>query len=165
MNLFEIDAEIRSVFDNVSIDEETGEIIGEIDFAKLEELNVEKTKKIEGMALFAKELDAEIKALKLEKQSILNRIELKESRLESLKNYLTTVLISSGENRFETAKTVLSFRKSVAVKITNEEALPKSVLVKKVSFSPDKVLIKKLISSGKKVRGAELEMRNSIQIK
>lgn len=165
MNLFEIDAEIRSVLDNVSIDEETGEIIGEIDFARLEELNIEKTRKIEGLALFSKELDAEIKALKLEKQSIQKRIDSKESRLESLKDYLTTVLISSGENRFETAKTVLSFRKSVAVKITNEEALPKSVLVKKVSFSPDKVLIKQLISSGKKVRGAELEMRNSIQIK
>lgn len=56
MTLYEIDSAIMDC-----VDEETGEII---DLEKLEALNIERDKKVEGIALAVKNYAAEAKAIK-----------------------------------------------------------------------------------------------------
>lgn len=58
MTLYEIDSAIMDC-----VDEETGEII---DLEKLEALNIERDKKVEGIALAVKNYAAEAKAIKEE---------------------------------------------------------------------------------------------------
>lgn len=164
MTLYEINNDIRSILESVTVDEETGELIGEIDFNKINALNVERTAKIENLALFAKELMVEIDAIKAEKERLIERAKVKTNKLESIKNYLSFILTDNGETRFETPRTLLSFRKSEIVEI-DDSKLPKKYMKKKIEISPDKVGIKKLLKSGVLVKGANLVEKQNLQIK
>ena len=164
MTLFEINNEIRSILDFVAVDEETGELIGSIDFARINELNLERTTKIENLALFAKELMVEIDAIKEEANTLKERAKVKENKLEDIKSYLSFILRDNCETRFETPRTLLSFRKSEVVEI-DESKLPKKYMKKKIELSPDKVGIRKLLKSGVLVRGASLVEKQNLQIK
>ena len=62
MTLYEIDSAIMDC-----VDEETGEII---DLEKLEALNIERDKKVEGIALAVKNYAAEAKAIKEEEEKL-----------------------------------------------------------------------------------------------
>lgn len=164
MTLYEINNEIRSILDFVAVDEETGELIGSIDFARINELNLERTTKIENLALFAKELMVEIDAIKAEAKMLKKRAEVKANKLEDIKSYLSFILTDNGETRFETPRTALSFRKSEIVEI-DESKLPKKYMQKKIEITPDKVGIRKLLKSGVLVRGASLVEKQNLQIK
>lgn len=164
MTLFEINNEIRSILDFVAVDEETGELIGSIDFARINELNLERTTKIENLALFAKELMVEIDAIKAEAKTLKERAEVKANKLEDIKSYLSFILTDNGETKFETPRTALSFRKSEIVEI-DESKLPKKYMKKKIEITPDKVGIRKLLKSGVLVRGASLVEKKNLQIK
>lgn len=164
MTLYEINNEIRSILDFVAVDEETGELIGDIDFDMINELNLERTTKIENLALFAKELMVEIDAIKEEKEMLIKRAKVKERKVESIKNYLSFILTDSGQTRFETPRTLLTFKKSEVVEV-DESKLPKKYMRKKIEISPDKLGIRKLLKSGVLVRGATLVEKQNLQIK
>lgn len=162
MKLYEINEELRSLMEMVSVDEETGEVLGDIDFDRINDLVLERDEKIENIALFIKELRAEIEAMKTEVKKFNERIGVKTNKIKSLSNYLDFILTGMHSTRFETSRVVVSYRKSEAVEV-EENRLPKKYM--KVELSPDKTMIKNLIKSGQTVRGAHLIERRNIQIK
>lgn len=154
MTLYEIDSEIMNC-----IDFETGEII---DPERLEALQMERGRKIENVALWVKNLKADLEAFKAEKEAFAEREKQAKAKIESLSKWLTGAL--NGE-KFSTSKVVVSFRNSEAVEITNEALIPRKFIRKKIETAPDKAAIKDAIKSGLKVRGAELVKNQNIQIK
>lgn len=162
MKLYEINEELRSLMEMVSVDEETGEVLGDIDFDRIDELVLERDTKIENIALFIKELRAEIEAMKTEVEKFNDRIRVKTNKVTSLSNYLNFILIGMHSTRFETSRVVISYRKSEAVEV-DENKLPKKYM--KAKLSPDKTMIKNLIKSGHNIRGAQLVEKRNIQIK
>ena len=155
MNLYEIDKAISEC-----VDHETGEII---DFERLEELQIERNTKIENVALWIKNLNADLLALKAEKDNFAEREKQTKSKIESLKNWLAGAL---NNNPLTTSKVAVTFRKSEAVEIINEDALPKKYLRKRITIEPNKTAIKDAIKNGNlKVKGAELVIKQNIQIK
>lgn len=74
MTLYEIDSAIMDC-----VDEETGEII---DLEKLEALNIERDKKVEGIALAVKNYAAEAKAIKEEEEKLAKRRRSCENAVE-----------------------------------------------------------------------------------
>lgn len=160
--IFEIDAEILSC-----IDTETGEII---DLKKLEELNIERDKKIENVVLYIKQLQGEAELIKKEEKALEERRKKKEKRAESFANWLTQTLNSTP---FETAKVAVSFRKSTSCEITGcaldvIEALEKNGYDDCVKYgTPElkKDKIKKLLCQGVYIPGAVLVEKQNIQIK
>lgn len=153
MTLYEIDQQIMSC-----VDMDTGEII---DMDKLSELQIERETKLENIALWIKNLKAEEAALKAEKDAFAKRENKAKIARERLSEWLTEAL---NGNKFSTAKVDVSFRKSEAVEV-NEGFVPKKWMVKKISFTPDKIAIKNAIKQGAKIRGCALVERNNIQIK
>ena len=151
MALYEINEEITNC-----IDPETGEV----DAEKLEALEMLRDEKIEGIALWIKDLKAEAEALKAEKQAFEKRQQAAEKKAESLKNYLTGYL--NGE-KFKTVKCTVSFRKTQSVNIINVMDVPPMYV--NVEIKPDKNAIKAALKDGKKVSGAELVESTSCQIK
>lgn len=151
--LYEIDQGILNC-----LDMETGEVI---DPDKLSELQMERDTKIENVALWIKNLNADIAAYKAEKDSFAEKEKQAKTKLEGLKNWLTFAL---NGNKFNTAKVSVSYRKSEAVEV-DEEAVPKKWMVKKVTFAPDKTAIKNAIKQGQKIKGCTLVEKNNIQIK
>ena len=106
MKLYEID---NAIYECVN---EDGEVI---DQEKLEELQIERDKKIECIACWIKDLAAEANAIKEEKLKLEARQRVAENKVKSLKSYLAYALQGAS---FRTAKVSISFRKTETVEVT-----------------------------------------------
>lgn len=152
MTLYEIDTKISEC-----IDCETGEVI---DFDRLSGLAMERENKLEGVALWVKNLEATAKAIKAERDALKSREEQAERKALALREWLSRAL--EGE-KMETARVKVSYRKSTAVEV--DDRLPKKWCSKKIVYTPDKVAIKTAIQNGKRITGAKIVERQNIQIK
>ena len=157
MKLYEID---NAIYECVN---EDGEVI---DPEKLEELQMERDKKIEGIACWIKELVAEANAIKEEKLKLEARQRVAENKVKSLKSYLAYALKGAS---FRTAKVSVSFRKTETVEVTpdgleNLKAM-RDDLLKYKEPEPDKTAIKQALKSGLSVRGVQLVQNTSTIIK
>lgn len=152
MTLYEIDTKISEC-----IDCETGEIV---DFDRLSGLAMERENKLEGVALWIKNLEATAKAIKAERDVLKVREEQAERKALALREWLSRAL--DGE-KMETPKVKISYRKSTAVEV--DDRLPKKWCSKKIVYTPDKVAIKTAIQNGKRITGAKIVERQNIQIK
>ena len=152
-SLYEIDVQIMEC-----VDFETGEII---DVEKLEQLQMEFNNKVEGIALWIKNLVAEAKMVKEEKDSLAARQKACENKAESLKRYLEQAL---GGEKFKTSKVSISYRKSESVQVDDMDKLDDDYL-KYAAPAVDKTKIKQALKQGIKLEGVQLVENNNIQIK
>lgn len=157
MNLYEIKQELEKAIEEC-VDMETGEIINP---ARLDELNMVLTDKRENVALYIKNLSAEAKAIDEEAKNLTNRKRVLNNKVEGLKKYLADNLEG---HKFETAKVVVSFRKSEQLEINSTEHIPAEYLI---SQEPkiDKVALKKSIKQGAVINGVQIITKQNIQIK
>lgn len=161
MTLYEIDKQISEFPFDV---DDNGEILNIEDF---EALQMARDAKIEGVALYIKELIAERDAIKAERDNLNERMKSKERKADSLKRYLAQSL--AGE-KFESPKVKVSYRKSQQVVLAGEfddwakDNAPDLLSVSTV-YKPDKAAIKEAIKSGRHIEGAALIDNVSMQIK
>lgn len=155
--LFEIDKAIMDF--EFDIDEETGEILNASD---LDDLKMAREQKIENIGLYYKNLVAEAEMVKAEAKNMADRQKRLERKAESLKNYLAYAL--QGE-KFSTPKIAVSYRKSESVSIPDETLIDDKYCNVSIVKKPDKKVIKDALKSGKKVKGAELIVKNNISVK
>lgn len=157
MNLYEIKQDFEKAIEEC-VDMETGEIINP---TRLDELNMVLTDKRENVALYIKNLSAEAKAIDEEAKNLTNRKRVLNNKVEGLKKYLADNLEG---HKFETAKVVVSFRKSEQLEINSIEHIPTEYLI---SQEPkiDKVALKKSIKQGVVINGVQIITKQNIQIK
>lgn len=168
-SLYELNKSINELlevgFNEQCIDFETGEILFDKAAQFLDELQLERKDKLESIALFIKNLEAEAAAIKQEEENLAARRRAKEKKADNLTEYLKQSMQLFGETKFETSKVAMSFRTSRVVKIENEDLLDKKYLREKTEYSPDKKTIKEAIISGIEVAGATLEEKQNLIIK
>lgn len=157
MTLFDINKAILDF--QYEIDEETGEILNA---EELDQLQMAREDKIEGVGLWIKNLTAEAEAVKKEKDAMADRQRRLEKKVESLKRYLEYAL--QGE-KFSTPRISMSFRKSESVFIPDEAQLDDRFVNVTMVKKPDKKLIKDSLKAGLEVPGAELVTKQNLQIK
>ena len=152
--LYEIEEDILSC-----VDMETGEIIDE---SRLDALEMEREKKIESVILWRKDILAEMEAVKAEAKKLSDRGKSLEKKAEQLKGWAEHAL---GGEKFKTERCSVSYRKSSGVVIDDIHLLPVDVWkdLQESWISKDK--IKQFIESGKEIKGAHIEERQSIIIK
>ena len=161
--LYEIDNQILDC-----IDLETGEII---DAEKLNALQLERDKKIEGVALWVKNLEADVVAYNAEKNSFSEKEKAAKTKVESLKKWLSFAL--DGQKFTATDKRVtISFRKSEAVEFDDEKAFvewarttDRDDLLTYKEPTANKTAIKAAIKAGQAIDGAVIVEKQNIQIK
>lgn len=156
MTLYELD---KAIADFELIVNEDGEVLN-ID--ELDELQMARNDKIEGISLWVKNLEAEKEAVKHEKDNFADREKRLGKKIDSLKGYLTYAL--QGE-KFSTPKVAVSFRKSESVLIKDEYLVPDEYCEFTVMRKPNKKNIKDALKKGKKLMGVELIEKSNIQIK
>lgn len=110
--LYEIDEEILGC-----VDQETGEII---DPAKLDALEIERDAKLEGIALWVKDLNAEAKAVKEEADKLTARQKAIENKASSLKAYLMTAL--DGQ-KLKTARCNVYYTHNTRLNVSDEASI------------------------------------------
>lgn len=159
--LYEISQEILNcvqVEDGTTVNVETGEVI---DLEKLDALKMQKSEKVRNIALFIKNLKADAKAYKEEKEAFCARQKAAENKAAQLENYLSHVL--DGE-KVKEKEFSISWRKSKAVNILDEKKIPSDYLIQQAP-KIDKAGIRAALKDGGEVPGAELKESVNIQIK
>ncbi len=141
------------------VDLETGELI---DPERLEALAMEREQKIEGVALWIKNLESDALAYKAEKEAFEKREKAALAKVESLKKWLAQVL--EGQ-KFSTTKCAVSFRKSTKLEVLEPDNLPKALMVETTTTKPDANAIKALLKNGMEVPGCRLIENLNTQIK
>lgn len=155
--LYDIDADIENF--EFDIDLETGEILNS---DALDALHIERERKIEGVGLKIKNLEAEKDAVKKEKDTFAEREKRIAKEIDGYKEWLKYAL--QGE-KFSTSRVVMSYRKSESVNITNENAIDDKYCSISVVRKPDKTAIKNALKNGAEIVGAELVEKQNLQIK
>lgn len=162
MQLYKIVKSIQKVFETPTgdvIDSETGEVFNK---KYLDNLRIAKNRKIENIACWIKNLQAEIEAYKKEEENFRIRRKQAENRIENLKWYLTEWI--PGE-KIETPRAKISWRKSEVVNILDENLIPSGYKSQKITEIIDKKEIKRAMRSGVVVAGADIQVKENIQIK
>lgn len=166
MTLYEMDYQIKQFLDNLmdSVDEETGEVI-DIDPSRLEELNRAREKKLENIALYIKNLEADAKAIAEEEKNLKDRRERVEKKAERLRKLLSDSILNAGDDHFETSRCCVTFRSSDTVEIDDLDLIDAAYIKVVTDYKPDKKALKKAIKAGVQIDGCHLENHNNIQIK
>ena len=160
--LYDIDAAILDC-----VDQETGEIL---DPEKLDALQMEREQKLEGVALWIKDLKAEAEAVKAEADKLTARKKAVENKIEGLKQWLLYAL--NGE-KLKTPRCNVYQTHNQKLNVPDEPGL--------ISFlqtleEPEKFLrfkdpelkkddIKKALKEGTIIPGAALEETEGLVIK
>lgn len=161
MKLYEINKAIEDVINNgYSVDEETGEILFTSD--NLEQLEIDRNDKIEGVALSVKNYKALAEDIKREEANLKARRESALKKAEWLENFLSTTLCGL---KFESPKVAIGYRKSSKVVIADGVSLPEEYIKTTIKIEPDKIAIKNAIKSGAKIPGCSVVELQNIQIK
>lgn len=156
MTLYDIDSAMESC---VIVDEETGEVVG-IDEERLAQLQMERERKMDGVACWIKNLNAEAAAIGEEVRRLTARKRSAENRAESLKRWLSDAL--NGE-KFKTPRCSVSYRASWAVEITDADAVPDVYATYERKLS--KSAIGDALKAGEEVPGAERVQRRSMIVR
>lgn len=163
MTLYEIDAAILAC-----VDQESGEII---DPEALTALQMERERKLEGVALWVKDLRAEAEAIGNEIKSLTARKKAAENRAESLKTWLGGAL--AGEV-FKTPKVRISYTHNSRLNVIDEQSVVNYIQTH--YQDPEEYLrfqlpeirkdaVKAAIKDGAEIPGACLEPTESVVIK
>lgn len=156
-NIYQIRAEIENFC--AEVDEETGEFLNADAW---DELNLAYEEKLENTACYIKNLTADIAAIKAEEANLKSRRQSMEKKVGQLEKLLGDHL---GGQKFESARCVVSFRKSTSVDVADESLLPEYLLTIKTTSAPNKTAITKLLKEGQEVAGCSLVEKLNISIK
>ncbi len=160
MKLFEINAALEELLNQQ--DPETGELTCDLD--QLDALMMERDEKLEGLALYCKNADAEAKAIREEEKALAERRRSLENKAERAKGFLAEQL--AGE-KFSTPKVAVSYRKSEQVEVSTafftDESNERFLRYK--DPEADKTAIKNALKAGETVPGAELVSKTNMILK
>ena len=159
MKLYEIKQELENLISQVDADGE----ITEFTFDQIEKLTLDESEKLDGIACYIKELITDASAIKSEEETLKKRRQAKENHADRLKEFLSNYMKAAKKERFESPRTLLSFRKSTVVDITNESKVPKKYM--EATWKILRADIKKELTAGHKVPGAILVDKENLQIK
>lgn len=154
MNLYEINSQILDC-----IDQETGEVM---DIDRLEELNMAKAEKVDNIACWVKNLEADVAAFEAQEKAFADRKAAAKRKIDSLKHYLTDAL---GGQNFSSDRCAVSFRRSKAVCVLDEAAVPAEYMTEMTTRTPNKTAIAALLKTGTAVPGFELVERVNPSVK
>ena len=160
--LYEIDQEILDC-----VDMETGEIL---DSAKLDALQMERERKLEGVALWVKDLSYEAQMVKEEADKLTARKRALDNKVSALKMWL---LMALEGQKLKTPRCNVYQTHSQRVAVADEKKL---IDFLQTLEEPEKFLrfqepelrkdeIKKALKDGTIIPGAELEETESVVIK
>lgn len=166
MSLYEIDSNIKAILDSMydTVDE-NGEV-KDIDLDALTALQAERKVKLENIALYIKNIEAEAKAIKEEEKALKTRRERLEKKSERLQNLMITSMQEAGDPELKTARFVAKLKDNEVTEILDEQQIPDMYFtVHPETRTPDKAAIKKALKAGEEIKGAQITIHTTINIK
>ena len=166
LSIYSIPHEIEMALNAMTIDEETGEVIG---WERLDELTQGAADKIANTARFIRYAEVQIDAMDKVIANIKARKQSAQNLVDKLRVKVVQALLAlpDGKRKIEEPDIKVSTRKSESVSLDDESLLDKKFVKVEVitKQSPDKKAIKEAIKSGEEVKGAHLCTNYTLQIK
>ena len=141
-------------------------------FDTLDGLEIAIQEKAESIALYIKNLDYEIKAIKSEKSRLDARLKSKEKSCKNMLEYLKNCLEAAKLKKIETPRTAISIRNNPeSVEITDEKSFigwaqdNKDDLLRYKDPEVNKTAVKQLLKAGEEVPFAKLIRTKTLNIK
>lgn len=131
-------------------------------------LDAEFDDKADALACIIKELGAEAEAIKAQETALKERRQRKESRAEYLRGLLSESMKRLDKAKIETSRNVISFRKSTALVIADEEdfkARHRDLCTVEETIKIPKKDITDRLKAGEEISGAVLETRQNLMIR
>ena len=169
MTLYDIDAQIAALEDaaedDMLIDAETGELISVSQ--ALDALRMEREAKLENVACWVKNLCAEADAIREEENRLVKRRKAAETKAANLKSWLLAAMTREDgtTDKLKTGRVMVSVKRNPPSTVVDDALLPSTYKVAKITYQPNKELIKRELLSGGEVPGAHLEYGRSVIIK
>ena len=169
MTLYDIDAQIAALEDaaedDMLIDAETGELISVSQ--ALDALRMERETKIENVACWVKNLCAEADAIRGEENRLVKRRKAAETKAANLKAWLLAAMTREDgtTDKLKTGRVMVSVKRNPPSTVVDDDLLPSTYKVAKITYQANKELIKRELLSGGEVPGAHLEYGRSVVIK
>lgn len=167
MRLYDIANDYLELLQAIENDELPVEAVADT----LEAIKGELDEKADNIGCLLKSIEADITAIKTEEQRLAERRKTKEKAYDRLKQYLSDTLQGLGIGKVETARNVITFRKSEVAEV-NESAFLEwakanrvDLITVKVTESANKTEIKKELKAGTEIPGAVLVTKNNLQLK
>ena len=169
MTLYDIDAQIAALDgaaeDDMLIDAETGELISVSQ--ALDALRMEREAKLENVACWVKNLSAEADAIREEENRLVKRRKAAETKAANLKAWLLSAMTREDgtTDKLKTGRVMVSVKRNPPSTVVDDALLPSTYKVAKITYQPNKELIKRELLAGGEVPGAHLEYGRSVMIK
>ena len=169
MTLYDIDAQIAALDgaaeDDMLIDAETGELISVSQ--ALDALRMEREAKLENVACWVKNLSAEADAIREEENRLIKRRKAAETKAANLKAWLLAAMTREDgtTDKLKTGRVSISVKRNPPSTVVDDELLPSTYKVAKITYQANKELIKRELLAGGEVPGAHLEYGRSVVIK
>lgn len=162
MEIFKIAQEFLDLLNE--IEEIEGEITPELEERlKINEANM--AKKMEDYCKAIRYYEMTVANAKSEKERLDKLIKRSERSQQWLKDAILNVMNATGKPKVSAGTFTVGTRKSTAVNIIDESAIPARYANEVVTVKIDKTAIKDAIKNGEEVPGAQLVERKSISIK
>ena len=147
------------------IDAETGELISVSQ--ALYALRMERETKLENVACWVKNLSAEADAIREEENRLVKRRKAAETKAANLKSWLLAAMTREDgtTDKLKTGRVSISVKRNPPSTVVDDELLPSTYKVAKITYQANKELIKRELLAGGEVPGAHLEYGRSVVIK
>ncbi len=160
--MYQIRADHMALIDEIEQNE--GELTPELEQA-LSLTNEQFQQKAVSYGYVIKHFDDDINTIQAEIKRLSLIEDAYQRRKELFKERLSNAMIDFGFEKITTPLLTLSFRKSESVEITNKDLIPEVYNMTKVEINPNKSAIKQAIKDGATVPGAQIVVKQNLQIK
>ncbi len=159
--IYMIQDEIRDIFANATVDEETGELA--IDMAALDALEVEESEKLKAWGIFLKTEIAFRDSLKKERDRLTEEIMRYDNRIELLKERFRYILQG---RKLKTPEVSVTYRTTHnVVQIEDGAEIPDKWMTVKETKTVSKTKMKEAILAGEEIDGVKLVDKVSLILK
>ena len=163
MKLYEIDAEIASLLNQIDVADENGEVNEDV-FVRLLELNEARNNKLENIGVYIKNLRSDVKALKEEEVNLKARRTVIENKADRIEAFLLEQM-KQEEKPIESSRVRISIRHSKKVEVIDAEKVPEEYIKTKITQDVDKVEAARAFRDGKEIAGLAFVESESLQVK
>ena len=165
MSLYEIDSRIRAIIDGIYDAADEDGVVEEIDFTELKQLQEDRKTKLENIALYIKNTEAEAEAIEAEEDKLAARRKKLENKAKRLREYIINSMKENKDEPLKTARCEVRIKDNEKTDITDLDSIPEEFIKVKVEKNPDKTAIKKAIKAGQTVPGAQIIINTTLTIK
>ena len=160
MKLYEIDEAILAL-----VNPETGEIE---DMDRLDELQMERSRKLENVTLWIKDLESDSRAIQEEEKKLRKRREQADRKADGLRRWLHEAL---GGQKFSTPRAAVSYHRSTSLEIDDEESFAqwcqenRPDLLRQPKPEINRQAVREALENGEELWGAGLKENENLIIK